>query len=157
MKKLILILLMILTLAFTACAGKTPVIVYADYLEDEYLPDTSGMEIMEIVSLSENYDLFIRDASQYSAFVVFSSDTKVKDFEFYTIAIPEGDKVEYNCEKTVLHYDDISADKSLVIQMEIPETVPWYGISYKDENGDIVKYAIHMSGYDGSVVLEKFE
>ena len=63
----------------------------------------------------------------------------------------------YNYHKPVLHYDDISSDKSIVIQMDMPETLPWYGISYADENGDSVKYAIHVSGYDGSVVLEKFE
>ena len=156
MKKFIMFFISLLFI-FTACGEKTPVTVKADYLADEYIPDTSGMERMEIIPLSEDYDLFIRDNSQYSAFVVFSSDTKVKDFEFYIIAIPAGDKIEYHCEKPVLHYDDISSDKSLVIQMEMPETVPWYGISYKDENGDTVRYAIHMSGYDGSVILEKFE
>ena len=156
MKKFIMFFISLLFI-FTACGEKTPVTVNADYLADEYIPDTSGMERMEIISLTEDYDLFIRDNSQYSAFVVFLFVIKVKEFEFFTIAIPAGDKIEYHCEKPVLHYDDISADKSLVIQMEMPETVPWYGISYKDENDDTVRYAIHMSGYDGSVILEKFE
>lgn len=155
MKKLVSFFI-ILIFMLTACGEKVPVTVYADYLTDELIPDITGMKIMEIVPLSENYDLFIRNNSRYSAFVVFSSDTKVKNFEFYTIAIPAGNEIEYHCEKPVLHYDDISADKSLVIQMEMPETVPWYGISYTDENGDTVRYAIHTSGYDGSVILEKF-
>ncbi len=155
MKKLVAIFISAL-FAFTACTEKVPVTVYADYLADELIPDTTDMVKMEIIPLTDEYDLFIKNNSRHSAFVVFSSDTKVKDFEFYTIAIPVGDKIEYHCEKHVLHYDDISADKSLVIQMKMPETLPWYGISYTDENGDTVRYAIHMSGYDGSVILEKF-
>ncbi|MBQ5850562.1 MAG: hypothetical protein IIW54_07090 [Lachnospiraceae bacterium] len=115
------------------------------------------MDRMEIIPLSEEYDFFIMDDNQYSRCVVFSADTKVKNFELYRIAVPAGDKIEYHCEKPVLHYDDISSDKSIVIQMDMPETLPWYGISYTNESGDTVKYAIHVSGYDGSVVLEKFE
>ena len=155
MKKLVSIFL-ILMLLFTACGKKEPVVVYADYLQQELVPSTEGMEIMEILCLSEEYDLFIRNDNEYSQYVVFSSDTNVKNFAFFTIAIPEGDKIEYNAEKPVLHYDKITAHKNLVIKMDMPETLPWYGISYTDENGDTVKYAILVSGKDGSVILNKF-
>lgn len=156
MKKLIPFFITMI-LALTACGSKEPVVVYADYLPEEKTPCTDGMEIMEIIPVSEEYDLFIRDNDDYSCFVVFSADTKVKDFEFYTIAIPAVETMEYHCEKPVLHYDDISADKSIVIQMNMPETMPWYGISYTNENGDTVRYAILLSGYDGSVILQQFE
>ena len=135
MKKLVSIFL-ILMLLFTACGKKEPVVVYADYLQQELVPATEGMEIMEILCLSEEYDLFIRNDNEYSQYVVFSSDTNVKNFEFFRIAIPEGDKIEYHAEKPVLHYDKITAHKNLVIKMDMPETLPWYGISYTDENGD---------------------
>ena len=156
MKKLSAVVLLLM-FVFAGCSSKEPVVVMADFLTEENIPDTTGMETMEIITLSEEYDLFIRDDSKYSRFVVFSANTKVKDFELYTIAIPASDKIEYTCGKPVLNYDGLSAEKSLVIQMAMPETLPWYGISYKDENGDTVKYAIFTSGYDGSVILEKFE
>ena len=155
MKKIILCLITLL-FVLTACKSKENVVVYADYLSDEYTIDTTDMKNMEIISLSNEYDLFIRNNSESSSFVVFFADTKVKDFEYFTIAIPYGDKIEYTYEKPVLHYDDLSANKSLIIQMDMPETIPFYGISYKDENGDVVRFAIHVSGYDGSIVLENF-
>ena len=142
---------------FTDCGEKESAVIHTDYLPQELVPTTEGMDRMEIIPLSEEYDFFIMDDNQYSRCVVFSADTKVKNFELYRIAVPAGDKIEYHCEKPVLHYDDISSDKSIVIQMDMPETLPWYGISYTNESGDTVKYAIHVSGYDGSVVLEKFE
>lgn len=151
-----MILVVTALLVFTGCEEKEPVIVYANYLAEEHIPYTSDMEMMEIITLSEDYDLFIRNDSEYSRFVLFSTDTKVKDFELFTIAIPVGDKMEYHIEKPVLHYDDLSTNKGLIIQMDMPETFPWYGISYTNENGDTVRYAICTSGYDDSVILEKF-
>ena len=156
MKRIILFFITLM-LVFTACGRKEPVVITADYLPDDSLPVITDMDRMEIIPLSAKMDLFIRSKSDYGRFVVFSANTRVKDFRLYNIAIPAGDEIVYHCEKPVLHYDDLSADKSLVVYMQMPETVPWYGISYTDENGDTVKYAIHASGMDGSVILEKFE
>lgn len=155
MKKWIVVFVVAI-FVFAGCDKKEPVVVYADYLAKEHIPYTKDMERMEVITVSEDYDLFIRDDSEYSRFVLFSTDAKVKNFEFFTIAIPVGDTVEYHMEKPVLHYDDLSANKSLIIQMAMPETFPWYGISYTDENGDTVRFAICTSGYDDSVILEKF-
>ena len=157
MKK-IMAFIMIATMLFTACGEKVPVEITADYLAEEYIQQLPGdMPVMEIMEFTDEYDIFIRNDDEYSRYVVFSANTKVKDFELYTIAIPVSDTIEYDKEKSVLHYDNLSEKKSLVIRMNMPETLPWYGISYTDENGETVNFAIHMSGFDGSVILEKFE
>ena len=157
MKK-IMAFIMMATMLFTACGEKVPVEITADYLPDEYIKQLpSDIPVMEITEFTDEYDIFIRNDDEYSRYVVFSANTAVKDFEFYTIAIPVSDTIEYHKEKPVLHYDNLSEEKSLVIRMNMPETLPWYGISYTDENGETVNFAIHMSGFDGSVILEKFE
>ena len=149
--------LFVFMLIFTACGEKIPVEVQADYLPSDITVETADIPVMEVVSLSDEYDLFIRDNSEHSTYVVFSANTSVKDFALYTIAVPVAEEIQYDCEKPVLYYDDLSVEKSLIIKMAMPETVPWYGISYKDENGDTIKYAVFLSGYDGSIILEKFE
>ncbi len=153
MKKLPVIILFLL-LIFTGCGSEEPVVVKADFLTEENIPDTTGMGILEIIPLSEEYDLFLRSKdTEGSRYIVFSADTAVKDFTLYTIAVSTGDK--YDCEKPVLQYDDLSAEKSLIIRLNKRKGHPWYGISYKDENGDTVKYAVHTGGEE--VYLEKFE
>jgi len=153
MKKFCIFLLLI-SFILSGCTEKDPVEVYAAYLPPENIPSDINSPLLEIIPLSEEYDLFLRNKDiEDSRYIVFSADTSVKDFTLYTIAVSAGDK--YDCEKPVLHYDDLSAVKSLIIRLNKRSGYPWNGISYKDENGDTVKYAIHTG--DEEVYLEKFE
>lgn len=153
MKKISAVVLLLM-FVFAGCGSKEPVIVKADFLTEENIPDTTGMETLEIITLSEEYDLFLRSKdAEGSRYIVFSADTPVKDFTLYTIAVSADDK--YDCEKPVLQYDDLSAEKSLIIRLHKRSGHPWNGISYKDENGDTVQYAVHTG--DEEVYLEKFE
>lgn len=156
MKKLFVVFAVLFVL--TACGGKETVIINADYLVEEYVQQIpKNIPPGELTEYTDEYDLFITGSELYSQYVVFSANTEVDDFKFYVIAVPRGDIIEYHKGKPILHYDKLSENRSLIIRMPMPETLPWYGISYTDENGDTINYAIHCSGKDGSVILEKFE
>ena len=153
MKKFLLFLIAAI-LILTGCSKKEAVFVNAARLSAENIPEDTGLPRREIISLSEECDLFLNSKSaENSCYVVFSSKGDVKDFTLYTIAVGKN-STDYDCEKPVLYYDELSAQKSLIVRLNKAEGYPWTGISYTDEKGNTVRYAVH-TGND-EVYLEKF-
>ena len=57
---------------------------------------------------------------------------------------------------TLCHLDVLSADCALVADLTFHGDLPCYGISYIDANGAFWRFAIEISGYDGSISLSEF-
>ena len=49
----------------------------------------------------------------------------------------------------------MTVDTPVAVQLGFMGTIPNYGISYVDENGDLRRFALVQSGYDGSVLLDE--
>ena len=43
--------------------------------------------------------------------------------------------------------------QGLAVKMSLPETIPFYGISYTDGTGADRVFSVNLSGFDGSVYL----
>ena len=57
--------------------------------------------------------------------------------------------------QVVYKKEKLDNENPLVIKMSFYDTIPYWGISYKDENGNSHTYAFNMSGKDGSMFLSE--
>ncbi len=51
------------------------------------------------------------------------------------------------------HHGDLLPGSGLSVKMSLPETVPFYGISYRDNSGAERIFSVNLSGFDGAVYL----
>ena len=64
-----------------------------------------------------------------------------------------GDNVSYKPE-AVYSQDVLSEERALLVKLDLPEVLPYNGISYKDKNGEERMFILTVSGKDGSVILK---
>lgn len=98
------------------------------------------------------------DGSEYSADVVFTAETDVKDFKLLSLeftGIDEAGQPEFSTEE-VFELPVLSHERPLSASLSLPGTLPSYGISYTDANGWTKRYYIVQSGMDGSLSLAGF-
>lgn len=58
--------------------------------------------------------------------------------------------------KVIYERDSVGPDAPLVVKIAFPGDIPCYGLRFTDAGGTTRQYAIGMSGYDGSLILEAF-
>jgi hypothetical protein len=80
-------------------------------------------------------------------------DIKVLGLEF--VDINEDGKVGFKTSE-LFRRDSLEPGRPLVVAMTFMGTIPQYGISYTDEQGNACRYAITESGKDGSLQLMPF-
>lgn len=115
-------------------------------------------------------------------YVRYYKDAKADIQTFYTLNIDEGplvDRVVFETEadvskvkilaltyediddsgdvvftaNVVKEYDYLAANKAIIVKMNMPEVVPFYGISYVTSDGKEITQGVSVSGEDGSVFL----
>lgn len=107
--------------------------------------------------LKHNYsetDTYKASESEHAAEIIFYATEKVTDFKFLKLnAEMNGDNVSYKPE-AVYSQDVLSEERALLVKLDLPEVLPYNGISYKDKNGEERMFILSVSGKDGSVILK---
>lgn len=119
--------------------------VCAQWIEDTYL-EPNG------------YDVFTADDLTEQRQVVFIAIFEVEDFKVLALEYEDVDadgNVKFATE-TLYSQDELRPQRPLMVGMSCDSTIPCYGISYVDENGVERKFAIEVSGMDGSILLSEF-
>lgn len=101
------------------------------------------------------YDEYTADDSEYAAKVVFTTDGTVRDFKILALTVTdvsEEGSVSFAFDE-LYTYGELTPDKGLAVKMSLPETIPFYGISYTDGTGADRIFSVNLSGFDGSVYL----
>ena len=78
----------------------------------------------------------------------------VTDAEGNTEIDDEG-KITYQIEELYTQ-ETLTADTQLVVELTFMGEIPNYGISYDNHTGEIHRFTVSESGYDGSVILSPF-
>ena len=52
-------------------------------------------------------------------------------------------------------WDAMPPNMSIAVQLIFPGDLPAYGISYVDADGDLRRFVVEVSGYDGSLLLRE--
>ena len=93
-----------------------------------------------------------------SSAVLFLADSPVTDFRILSLFVEDmtdNGSITFSS-GTLCHLDVLSADCALVADLTFHGDLPCYGISYIDANGAFWRFAIEISGYDGSISLSEF-
>lgn len=55
------------------------------------------------------------------------------------------------------HWDTVTPDTSIAVQLIFPGDLPSYGISYRDQQGVQYRFVLEVSGYDGSLLMREVD
>lgn len=105
-----------------------------------------------------DYERVDLSSGEPSSAVLFLADSPVMDFRILSLFvedITEDGSITFSS-GTLCHLDVLSADCALVADLTFHGDLPCYGISYIDANGAFWRFAIEISGYDGSISLSEF-
>ena len=99
-----------------------------------------------------------------SCCILFTTDSRVTDFTLLDLfaedftetgaVIFSATPVELDGERGSLP-SVMTPDTPVAVQLIFPGDLPAYGISYVDAGGDLRRFAIEVSGYDGDLLLEE--
>ena len=99
-----------------------------------------------------------------SCCILFTTDSRVTDFTLLDLSVEDftetgavifsATPVELDEERDSLP-TVMTPDTPVAVQLTFPGDLPAYGIFYVDAGGDLRRFAIEVSGYDGSVLLEE--
>ncbi len=113
----------------------------------------------DVLPTLSDYAEFAATTDEGSCQVVLSTDGQIEDLRVYGLTldyIEEGTSIHFSKEELYSH-GTLTRKKPLVLTVIFYGTVPYYGISYTDTNGETRYYAIDESGMDGSVLLWEIE
>lgn len=121
----------------------------ANTLEIAFKEDNPGKKIVA------NY---AADATEYAQTVIIYDNNGMSDVELiglnYVDITDNGNLVLSM--NYIYNMGNTNGDEAIAVTITFGETIPLYGIQYKDSNGVIRKFAIEESGYDGSALVSEF-
>ena len=94
------------------------------------------------------------DESEYRSKVVLIPEVKIADLSVVALEAEEdGEFYGFRVKTELFHGEQMSAQKPLILYLELPETIPNVGIIYTDRYGETKTCTISMSGLDGAPLL----
>lgn len=123
--------------------------------EDFTTPAVIILPIEEGLEGAANYDIFDADEYEEQAQVVLMAKREVKDFKVLALEfVSANDDGEIVFDKKEIYTSkNLSPKRPLLLRMTFFGTIPSYGISYVDGDGETKTFGISESGKDGSLQL----
>ena len=99
-----------------------------------------------------------------AAVLLFTTDSPVTEFTVLALGLTdftEAGATIFSATPVVLEEgldslpEGMTVDTPVAVQLGFMGTIPNYGISYVDGGGNLRRFALVQSGYDGSVLLEE--
>lgn len=107
-----------------------------------------------LTSDHDEYDIF--EPSEEQAKVVFTSDSPVNELVILELTLTDcSDEGVMTFIAYPAGSPDITPGKPLVIGFTFAGDIPGYGFQYEDADGNIRRFAIEISGEDGSLVVRE--
>lgn len=144
---------------------KLAITTFAEYETSEDYPQSAKTfwSAVYVAPAEETFatvgsDSYTASTSEYARDIVFFTPSEVSEFKFNSLKAVNSDNGELTfAEEELYSLDSLVMDKAVTITVEFPGDTPNYGISYKDAAGNIKRYAICESGFDGSIYLMRYE
>lgn len=112
----------------------------------------------ENVQLGENFTEISADESEYQGRVVFTTDGAVSDFKLLALTFVDVDDeghIIFDISE-VYTQPALTSEQPLVVNLTFIGEIPNYGISYDNGTGEVQRFSLSESGFDGSLVLSEF-
>ncbi len=149
MKRKIMILLLAVLLLIAGCS---------DEEKNDDPPKEANLSICysEDYTDSDEYEEFVADMTAPTE-VVIATDSSVSFLAVLKLTYEEFEGEMMFAAEEIYGLKYFEPEKPLRLTITDYGTIPSYGISYIDSCGEKHSFAITVSGYDGSVVLEEIE
>lgn len=108
--------------------------------------------------ISDNFDEYIISSSEPLSRIVFAAGKQVESFtilELTLVDVTDDGKPEFEAYPADTRISGLSPDRPLVVGLTFEGDIPRYGFQYEDENGDMRRFAIEISGEDGSLLIRE--
>ena len=110
----------------------------------------------EAVLTADHDECDIFEPSEEQAKVSFTSDTPVKDFVILELTLTDcSDEGVMTFDAYPAASPEITPGKPLVIDFTFMGDIPGYGFQYEDADGNIRRFAMEISGEDGSLITRE--
>ncbi len=117
---------------------------------------TSTLEVLYLSDLEGDYEEtenITLDDGEYSAEIVFIGEN-LKNFKIMKISFTDyEEEIGAIFEEKIVYSRGIRDNVPLIVEVDFPGDLPSLGVSYINTRGEIVKYAVNISGKDGSISL----
>ena len=131
--------------------------VFGEYggLEKPVYADNPTVTVCYDREYTGKYDEYTADDSEHAAKVVFATDSTVRNFKIVALTVTDiTDEGAVSFVYDVMYtYGSLTPEKGFAVTMSLPETIPFYGISYTDGTGETRIFSVNLSGFDDSVYL----
>ncbi len=94
--------------------------------------------------------------------LLFTTDSRVTDMSILNLFVEDvADDGTVTFSATLpgndCQWETMPPNMLIAVQLIFPDTLPAYGISYRDVEGDLRRFTIELSGYDGSILLREVD
>lgn len=142
---------------------KKPAQNLLDYSKSEYYHNNNTTSEIDISLMSadlysgniNNLESLIFSDGEFKTEIVFTAENNVKDLEFYGLTLEHftDDGIARFSKMNLDGVDELKKGESVAVTIEFIGDIPNYGLSYKDESGNVRYFSIDESGKDGSLYL----
>ena len=90
--------------------------------------------------------------------IVFIPERPVKQFTILSLTVvdmSESGSIEFEAYPEMSGPKDSWLERPLVTEVAFTGDLPQYGFQYEDENGDVRRFALVISGRDGSILMQE--
>lgn len=112
----------------------------------------------EDVDFFEDCDVYDISASEPQSYIVFTTDSFVDCFTILELTltdVSESGNMEFDAYPALPQISGLIPDSPLAIGLTFAGDIPCYGFQYEDENGDVRRFALEISGEDGSILIRE--
>jgi len=133
----------------------------ADVVKEDTLRKEGRVKIQpvgESLSRYSNYEKFTMDETEPVTELLLTAEGTVRDLkllELEFVEVSNEGKVKYNT-KEMYTAEKFSPDYPIAIKVTFYGSIPRYGITYIEGNGNKKYFSINQSGMDGSAELIEF-
>lgn len=108
----------------------------------------------------EDYDWVSLYDGPDACCLLFTTNSRVTNLSIWNLFVEEvTDDGAVICSATLAgddcQWDAMPPNMSIAVQLIFPGDLPAYGISYVDADGDLRRFVVEVSGYDGSLLLRE--
>lgn len=108
----------------------------------------------------EDYDWVTLYDGSDACCILITSDSWVSNLNIWNLFVEDvADDGTVTCSTTLAgddcHWDTVTLDTPIAVQLIFYGDLPTYGISYEDQHGTLHCFAIEVSGDDGSLLLRE--
>ncbi|MGN0307550.1 MAG: hypothetical protein ACI4DN_04975, partial [Lachnospiraceae bacterium] len=112
----------------------------------------------EAGNLTEYDECSIASGKDGLSYIVFIPDRPVKMFTILSLSVvdvSESGVIEFEAYPETSGPNALWLERPLVAELSFTGDLPQYGFQYEDENGDVRRFVLELSGRDGSILVRE--